>query len=43
MATEQTNITEAIVQAASEPTRVTVHAMAVAGAENITRHEGHTK
>ena len=37
MASEQTNITEAIAQAVTEPVRVAVQAMAVAGPENSTR------
>ena len=40
MATEQTNITEAIVQVTAGAARVAVQSTAVAGAENSTRHEG---
>ena len=40
MATEQTNIAEAIVQAVTEVVRVAVKAMTMAGAENSTRHKG---
>ena len=40
MATEQTNITEAIVQAVAGAARVTLQAMAVAGAENSIGHTG---
>ena len=40
MATEQTNITEAIVQAVAKAARVAVQAMAMTKAENSTRHEG---
>ena len=40
MATEQTDVTEAIVQAVTETASMQVQAMAVARAENKTRHEG---
>ena len=40
MATEETNIAQAIVQAAAEAAMVAVQAMAMAGAENSTRHKG---
>ena len=43
MATEQTNITETIVQAAAEAARVAVQDMSAARAENSTRHEGTQK
>ena len=40
MATEQTNITEAVAQAMAETAREVVQAMAVARTENCTGHEG---
>ena len=40
MATQQTNITEAIVQPVAKAARAVVQAMDVAGVENSTRHEG---
>ena len=40
MATQQTNTTEAIVQAVVEAARMAVQPMAVAGEENRTSQEG---
>ena len=39
MATKQTNTSKAIMQAAADAARVALQAMAVAWAENSTRHE----
>ena len=40
MATEQTNITEAIAKAMAEAARAAVQAISVTGVENNTRYEG---